>query len=305
MRSGKKQAGKITLQICIAAVSITCLVFFIHHIVTRRDDVGEAVRVTLSHPMLIVVEFSLMSCGVAVEAARWGVLRSGFIGGDFKSDFTATLRSIALGNATPGNIGEHAGRGMSYADTGKAAIISILASVLQTADIAVLGIAGAAGLWMSGRDIDHTAILVASVLCVCCMVVCAVCAIARGGKMRDEVRQVRWCRVVRHMLASFCIGIVKVLLFSLQLYLLLTVDADCDSELFFAVLFYYLCITVTPRMNIIDVGVKGTWAIAIFSPFVSDARIMSATVALWLVNIVIPSLFGYAAVASWWRGVRR
>ena len=74
------------------------------------------------------------------------------IDNDFKSDFTATLRSIALGNATPGNIGEHAGRGMSYADTGKAAIISILASVLQTADIAVLGIAGAAGLWMSGRD---------------------------------------------------------------------------------------------------------------------------------------------------------
>ena len=71
MRSGKKQAGKITLQICIAAVSITCLVFFIHQVVTRRDDVVEAVRVTLSHPMLIVVEFSLMSCGVAVEAAQW------------------------------------------------------------------------------------------------------------------------------------------------------------------------------------------------------------------------------------------
>lgn len=267
-------------------VCLVCLVFFAREIFDKWDGVGRAAWLIAGRPGLIVAEFGLMGLGVFIETLRWSALRRGFMGGRLTDDFLATLRSIALGNSTPMNLGEHLGRGMTYSRHRLATVVSVLSSVVQTAAILTLGFVGGLCVASLGMRIP-----VAGLVALCAAIGAALFGLAIVWRKRR-----RRLAAARAIGGSFGLSILKTLNFSFQLYLLLLASAFMTDGLFAAVLFYYLCITVTPRVNILDVGVKGAWAAGIFCPWVADEGIYAATVCLWVVNIVLPSVVGYAVL---------
>lgn len=269
-----------------SAVCLACLAYFAASFAGRWGGVGESACIIASRPWLIVVEAVLMLVGVAVETLRWSVLRRGFMGGGIKADCLATLRSIALGNSTPFNLGEHVGRGMSYSCRRVAAAVSLLASVVQTAAILALGFAGGLVVRSLGMSLPRAGGVAA----------CAAIAAAGFGLAMAWRRRGRRGRAMAAVGLAFGVSVVKVALFSFQLFLLLAACGGAGGGLYWAVLFYYLCVTVTPRVNIFDIGVKGMWAAGIFAPWVGEEGAVAATVVLWLVNIVAPTCAGYVVL---------
>ncbi len=300
MEWGNKILASRMTRFCVFTGCAACLVYFIFQIYEKWDGMGSAVAALAGRHWLIAAEAAMSACGILVETLRWSVLRRGFLNGDFRTDFSATLRAIALGNSTPGNVGEHAGRGLSYTDSGAAAIVSLLASVLQTMNIVLLGAFGAVALISGGYEVPASAARAIIVFSACCLLAAAVFSLTRGRAWFGRLRDFWSRRAALSVFASFTIGLGKTALFSSQLFLLLGVGCACTSSLYCAVLLYYLCITLTPRVNVIDVGVKGAWALAIFGSFVPSASIITATVSLWAFNIAIPSAIGYAVMAASW-----
>lgn len=269
-----------------AAVCIACLAYFAVSFAGRWGGVGDSLWLIASRPWLIGAEAVLMLAGVAVETLRWSVLRRGFMGGSLLTDFLATLRSIALGNSTPFNLGEHVGRGISYSRRRLAAVVSVLASVVQTAAILALGFAGGLAVRSLGMSLPRAGGVAAFAALVTAGFGLAIAWRRRGRKGR-ALASVGW---------AFAVSAVKVSLFSFQLFLLLAACGGASGGLYCAVLFYYLCVTVTPRVNIVDIGVKGMWAAGIFAPWVGDEGAVAATVVLWLINIVAPTCAGFVVL---------
>lgn len=289
----RRRAGRLS-KFAAAVVCAACLAYFVRTLAGRWSGVSDSFADLLSRPCLLAVEFLLMLTGVTVETLRWSSLRRGFMGGSLRSDFLATLRSIALGNSTPMNVGEHAGRGMSYPRRRLAALVSVMASVVQTAAIVLLGLAGGAAVRRAGMEIPRAGLLA----------VAAAGAVALVGLAVIWRRRRKRFSAAAYVAAAFGLSALKVCLFSLQLFLLLASGGCASPGLYCAVLFYYLCVTVTPRLSVADVGVKGAWAEVVLGPWVGCEVAMAATVALWVINILLPTLAGYAALffATKWSG---
>lgn len=269
-------------------VCVACLAYFAVVFAGRWGGVGDSLWLIASRPWLIVAEACLMLAGVAVETLRWSVLRRGFMGGSLVADSLATLRSIALGNSTPFNLGEHAGRAISYSSRREAAAVSLLASVVQTAAILALGFTGGLAVRSLGMSLPR-----AGGVAACAALGAAVFGLAmawrRGVGRGRAMAAVGW---------AFAVSAVKVALFSFQLFLLLRACGGAGGSLYCAVLFYYLCVTVTPRVSIVDVGVKGMWAAGVFAPWTGEEGAVAATVVLWLINIVVPSCAGFVVLLA-------
>ena len=65
------------------------------------------------------------------------------------------------------------------------------------------------------------------------------------------------------------------------------------GDMITAILAFYLFVTITPSLPVADVGIRGSWAIIVFSHFTDNiAAIAMAVVLLWVVNSVLPMLTG-------------
>lgn len=277
---------------CVASLCVVCLAVFVHDAWGRWADVEAALTGALTSPGLMAAELALMVANLGVETLRWRSVRGIFTGGSAADDAAASLRAISLGNATPGNVGEHIGRCGSYADKGRAAVASVAASALQTAVIALLGMAACAFLSSGGAAVPPLAMRVGAAAFA---VMCAI-AIVAAAALRKRVRpRAGWGA---RLAAATLLNALKVGIFSLQLLLLLRAGSNADGDaLFAAVVYYYYLVTLTPRVNIIDIGVKGNLASYVLaSGMCAEATVTSAVVVIWAVNILLPSAIGFVTM---------
>lgn len=277
---------------CVAAFCVVCLAVFVHDAWGRWADVEAALTGALTSPGLMAAELALMVANLGVETLRWRSVRGIFTGGSAADDAAASLRAISLGNATPGNVGEHIGRCGSYADKGRAAVASVAASALQTAVIALLGMAACAFLSSGGAAVPPLAMRVGAAAFA---VMCAI-AIVAAAALRKRVRPMAGWGA--RLAAATLLNALKVGIFSLQLLLLLRAGSNADGDaLFAAVVYYYYLVTLTPRVNIIDIGVKGNLASYVLaSGMCAEATVTSAVVVIWAVNILLPSAIGFVTM---------
>ena len=98
--------------------------------------------------------------------------------------------------------------------------------------------------------------------------------------------------LLQSLLRYFC--------FSLQLWLILYACGVVLSPMvsIVSIPLYYLFVTVTPNMPIADVGIRGAWAVFVFGQYMHDvqASIILATTCLWVINTLLPVLFGAVGV---------
>lgn len=290
--SGVKTRFRRIAQWVVAVFCAVCLAAFVHDVWSRRADVVVAMTKALTSPALMAAELALMVANLGVETLRWRSVRGIFTGGGAADDVAASLRAISLGNATPGNVGEHVGRCAAYADKRRAAVASVAASALQTAVIAMLGMAACALLSSGGRPVPQVAMNIGAAAFAAMCVFAAVAAVALR---RRVLPQAGWGG---RLAAAALLNALKVGIFSFQLFLLLSEGSDADNAgLFAAVVFYYYLVTLTPRVNIIDIGVKGGLASYVLANgMCAEATVVSAVIVIWAVNIVLPSAIGFASM---------
>ena len=61
----------------------------------------------------------------------------------------------------------------------------------------------------------------------------------------------------------------------------------------------FLTQTVLPSIAILDLGIRGNIAMFILKPFTDHLLgVVAAALALWLINLVIPSIIGYYYISK-------
>ncbi len=289
------KASGSTYRTVAIIISILGLCYFAYTLNSKWGGVMTSMRLFMSSGSLIICEFILMIIGIIVETLRWSFIRKVFTDGDTSGDFIATLRAVALGNSTPANLGEHVGRGISYESKKLATEASICSSVIQTAVIVLVGFAGALYIAHENGDLDlkmfkviFAIFLVIAGVCIYCVKYCH-----WAEDIKEAIsKKGAWPKLT----AATMTNIFKFCLFSFQYALLLSFGAELTMLLFCHVLFYYVCITFIPRLNIIDIGVKGALSIHMFSSFNTEEIITSAALLLWGINIIIPTVAGYVTI---------
>ena len=290
---------KVNLHSIEWSVAAAALVYLVWRLATYEDyaSLWEALQ-NMGWPQwtALVLCVALMPVNMALEAWRWYSLMNEGVNKltnerlSFREAQRQVYYSKLAGLITPWRLGEYPARGVMEVQRNNeqrtnevmARVLSMGAVGSATMTMAIV-IAGVMGLAFSPTVLSYLGdsylyALVAVILVLSIGLYFAPQALKKWAEMNGTLL---WTS-----LAQSC---VRLLCWCLQLGLVLyALDASFQLSTFNIQLIpiYYLLVTITPNVPVVEAGVRGAWAIILFG----TANAALAGVLLWAINTLLPCL---------------
>ncbi|MFO7617115.1 MAG: lysylphosphatidylglycerol synthase domain-containing protein [Bacteroidales bacterium] len=264
-----------------------------------------------SRSLMILGAFVLIYLNFSSEAVKWQRLVNRIEPTGYPKALAGVLTSLAMAVTTPGRIGDFITRGMilepgnRFAASGHT-FLCILAQMVMTV---ALGLLGAAvylpANWDFLQGVSHNLnapVLIAGIAGLALIILFFIL-----DQLTGILQKIRWLKKINPFLAAMegisvrdksfllVVSTFKYLTYIGQFYLLLIFfgvslefwEGMAAISLIYMIMHFLLVPTIG------DLGVRGSLAILILEPFTTDVpAIVFATFAVWIINIMIPSLIG-------------
>ena len=290
-------------------IAIAACAYLVYKLATYEDyaTLGACLR-SMGWLQWLAIELCvlLMPVNMALEAWRWRTLmnesRESRVESQERLSFNEAQRQVyyskLAGLITPWRLGEYPARALVMEDESResraesreneriwAKVLAMGAVGSATMTLAII-LAGVAGLAFSPAIFD---LLGGSYLYSV-----GIIAVVIGAffALMPKLLQ-RWATITQELLLrSIGQSLVRLACWCVQLALVLwAVDGLVDagiSGLVANTFVYYLLVTITPNVPVVEVGVRGAWAIVVFGTM--NAAL--AGVLLWAINTLLPCVIG-------------
>lgn len=229
----------------------------------------------------LVCAIALFPINIFLEAAKWRFLLRDLA----PISYAEAQRQVYCGSVgafvTPYRLGDYPSRAMFLEDKtaiGKATVLGFVGGAALTLIIIVLGVFPA--IYYLEQRPNPLWIILGSVLCLT-FIFLAPRIIKTEFSFPSFLGTMGW-------------SALRYLVFSFQLYaVLLFVGAPISPlNALISIPVYYLLVTITPNMPVADLGIRGSWAVLIFSRFAPIPIITLAILFLYIINTILPILVG-------------
>ncbi len=265
--------------------------------------------VTENWILLVTIQVMLWGINISLESLRWKFLLSSFSHYSFFNSLKMVIVSFAAGGATPMKIGEHGGKivYMKKEDQATGIIASLYGSYLNSAVLLLIAAFTVPFLLAYEKlnllipaGLNKTVLIFSIILFLTGSYFLVIFIFKQIKKKIDKTgRTVKkeFFGNFRLKRASilFTLTILRVLTYNIQLYVWFRFfNIPCPAETFFLLSpAYFAVITLIPAMFLLDLGIRGSAGLLLFSSLCgSAAAVISAIFALWSVNVAIPVLWG-------------
>ncbi len=272
---------KTILHIIEWAVALAACAYLAWRLATYEDyaALGECLR-SMAWPqwLALVLCVALVPVNMALEAWRWMTL----VPMSWRDAQRQVYYSKLAGVITPWRLGEYPARALMQGEWKQTLSMGAVGSATMT--LAII-LAGAVGLAFSPTVFD---LLGGSYLYSVGLVAVAIGVLfALMPKLLK-----RWTTITQELLLrSIGQSLVRLVCWCVQLGLVLfalgAIGGLADegmSGLVAKTFVYYLLVTITPNVPVVEVGVRGAWAIFLFG----TANAALAGVLLWVINTLLP-----------------
>lgn len=257
----------------------------------------------------------LMPINWGLEAAKWNLLINKVENFSFKKSFKSVLAGCSITMLTPNRIGEYGGRILYVREESRlpAVALNMIGSLSQLFVTLLFGTIGLylllyllpAGNIVSGL-VPYTAsiaILVCCTLAACFMLLFylrvgwLVKWILRKRYFKKYVKYFHYVHEFerKDLLRILGLSILRYISFILQYLLLLHVlGVEIPLVLCFWLLtVFYLVMTIAPTIGFTELPLRAAASVEILHLFSSNVLgIQAASLAIWIVNLVIPAIAG-------------
>lgn len=237
--------------------------------------------------MALLLSLALMPVNMLLEAWRWKTLMPMSWAEAHRQVYSSKLAGLI----TPWRLGEYPARGMmemqrendqSTKDVmAKVLSMGAVGSATMTAAIVLAGVAGIAFspavLAVLGDSYLYALVGVVAVLAI------AYALAPQALKKYAEVNYMLLFRSTAQSLVRLCCWCVQLALVLFALGAITNYQSSVTN-----LFIYYLLVTITPNVPIVEAGVRGAWAIWVFGTM--NAAL--AGVLLWAINTLLPCLIG-------------
>ena len=230
------------------------------------------------------------------EVFKWQNLVSSFKNISFFEASQQTFGSLTASIFTPNRIGEY-GAKMLYFKKENAKRIVLLNFVHNSSQMLVTTLFGMIGIFFSTFNIQHSTfnILVFIGFVIAILIAVFFRKIEIYGfsiqKIIDKIKKLD--KSILFKTISF--SIFRYVVFSTQfLILLLFFDVEIEIIVAFSTLFtMYFLASILPSIHLMDVAIKGSVALYLFSKLgIEDWKILAVTSLMWIFNLVLPVVLG-------------
>lgn len=283
------------------AVALAACAFLGYKLVTFEDypALWESLRgMAWQHYLALGLCVALMPVNMAIEAWRWMTLWNGdaTLNGangeaneltDERLTFKEAQRQVyyskLAGLITPWRLGEYPARGVLMSDPVWPRVLSMgaVGSATMTAAIVIAGVVA-----LAFSPAIRTQLGDSYLYALAAVILLLAIAFALAPRALKKYAEVNQKLLFRSLGQSF----VRLLCWCVQLALVLwalgAVTGYGLRVMGYGLLIYYLLVTITPNVPIVEAGVRGAWAIVVFG----SMNAALAGVLLWVINTLLPCL---------------
>ncbi|MCT4589211.1 MAG: hypothetical protein N4A71_15415 [Carboxylicivirga sp.] len=239
----------------------------------------------------------LWFANLLAESKKWQILMQAFTSISLRDAWRQVMAGTTTAVGSPSRIAEMGGR-MALLDKDQrvnGAIMTTIGGIFQNIVILLVGVACL--IYMPHKDlqlhagINYSIFLILPVLLI---IVFSIIFILFKNKVRY------YTKVLKHLQApvvaqSFFYTIARYLVYCIQLFLWMKfwgLNISISDYLSLAPL-YFLFITILPSHILVDIGIRGSVAIFLFSTVTNETPlIFLAIFSLWVTNVVFPTIIG-------------
>lgn len=256
---------------------------------------------------LLALVLVLMALNWGIEAMKWRLQLRNTERLSLWQSMQSVLTGLAVSVITPNRIGEYMGRILYLKNVHKlqGITVTIIGSFAQLIVTGFLGLIGL--IWYMSR-MSYSAwwlwMLLGSSILLCTVLSYLYFHLHRLLDWVGHVPVLRRIRVyleivrrfdramLRHiLLLSLCRYAVYTLQFLLLLKLMLVIGPLVD--MMFTVWLIFWAMAIVPTIAIAEIGIRGETALFFLGPVcVNPFGIVTASLLLWLINLIIPALLG-------------
>lgn len=235
-----------------------------------------------------------------LEIFKWQTLVSSVTNISLKNAMEQSLGALTASILTPNRIGEYGAKAV-YFDTAhrkKIVLLNLLGNVMQMTTTCLFGIVGFSIMYSKYElpiDYYKAAKFLAVIIFAGLLALFGLRKTKVKGFSMDQVFTFIKKLPGRITGVGMLLSVLRYLVFSYQFYYLLTlfgVNVSYPNAMI-VISSMYLLSSVIPTIFIFDVVIKGSVAVYLFSVVgVNDFTSLSIVTLMWLMNFVLPSLFG-------------
>lgn len=282
--------------------------YFIYWKLTQNDKLQFEVFISflrekevfsLKNSLFLIV---LSSLNWFFEILKWQYLVKIIKPMSFKDALDQSLGSLTASLITPNRIGEYGAKAIYYEKPlrPKVVLLNLLGNLSQMAITSSFGLIGLVMFINRYRIAINYNTLLIVVLSFVFLLIITVLTINQKHFTIKGVSKHRVLEFVKRIpLKAHGINLTLALLrygiFSFQLYYLLSifgVDLSYLSAMIVITSMYFLA-SIIPSISIFDVVIKGSVAVFLFDFIqVNELTVLSCITLMWLLNFVLPSVFG-------------
>jgi hypothetical protein len=324
MKAKVGKSANILLRLLIMGLSFWFVYDqLIHH--RNLDEVMHQFR-TISidsvHRNLMWLLLMLLPVNLALEAFKWKVLIDKLEPVSFNRAFTAVLSGISVSMMMPNRVGDYLGRVFilqkeSHIKGILVTLIGSLSQLLTTVIAGCIALTFSFSMFFEFEFSIHKNFSFGLLALVFSLLIFALILYFNVGLLkvvtagifpRRKQKLLRYIDVFSlytrfELLKVLLLSVSRFIVFSMQYYLLLLITGF-DIGYFEAMMLIsltYLFLAIIPTIAITELGVRGSVAIYIFGLYFANntfwnesgaTAVFTASSVLWLLNLVVPSLFG-------------
>ncbi|MEI6348285.1 MAG: lysylphosphatidylglycerol synthase domain-containing protein [Bacteroidota bacterium] len=269
----------------------------------------------------IALLFAMAFANWFLETIKWKRLISSIVDVSFVNAFKSILLGLFFSLFIPNRAGDFIGRVYSVdnAEKGKLSLATLIGSFAQLLITMLIGTVGFTYFLFNYSTslpfLKLYGIIAITLLWILVLISFILyfkssffCVFFEKGKNKITIKISYWLEVLKvfskiDLTIALVLSFLRYLVFSIQLLLVFRfVGVDVPSiDLYFFVAVYYFILTFIPTVVYTEIGVRGALSIYLFeillfitaSPMYDfQLSVSLAAVILWVVNIVIPSIFG-------------
>lgn len=298
-----KQFFVVLIKLSIVVIAF----YFVYHKLNTNDELELSDFMTFlrkndlfSIQNLIFLAF-LTIFNWIFEILKWNHLVSSVISISFKNAAEQSLAALTASLLTPNRIGEYGAKAIYYPSTirKKIMLLNLVGNMLQMGTTIIFGIIGL--LFFINNyplKLEYTklALLFFFIL---------IFSVGVYGLKKNwfEIKGFSMEKIYEFIKGipfnikskAFIFSVVRYLIFSFQFYFLLQIF-DVSITYFngmMVITSIYFISSIIPSIFIFDVIIKGSVAVYLFSMVgVNDFTVLCVTTLMWLLNFVLPSVFG-------------
>jgi hypothetical protein len=309
----RKKILSILIKILIGVASFTLIYIRLkNEFTTENVGIITSIIFSVRSFIFLIIALFLVPLNWGIESFKWKLITAPIEKINIYTAMKSVYSGVCLGNLAPGRSTEFIAKIFFFEphNRSKITVLHFVNGLIQFSITVLIGLIALSFKINTFKE-KYEWIIYVMVIGGCAIILLLVLSlynisfilnfISKKFSKKVELKYFDYTFNLKIIIQLFSLSILRYLVFFSQLSILIYLfsSGEFSFSIFIGITIYFLITSVVPMISVLEVAIRAAIALVVFKDCgVSNTNLALAIVMLWLLNIVLPSIIGYAILVK-------